>query len=235
MKQPRGMQPADLQDPTRDPFEKVAIVTDHDERAGFVPQKRLEPEDRFDVQVVRRLIEQEDVGRAGERARDREPGAPAPRKGVGRNVRVVESGLAQGQPDALVPLVVIEPSIRRDRFRDDLGRRGPRGEDRSLRDVADTDVLPAAAGPRVGDLHGAEDLQQRRLSRSVGPDEPDPVSIVEGERQPLEQRWSAERFGDAFAAQEKRAGHEVGYHLPRGPGAAVTRRRGRAAPSPGRA
>ena len=104
-------------------------------------------------------------------------------------------------------LAVVESFIRRDRFRDDFIRRSPRGEDRSLRDIADADVLSVGAGPRVRPLDASEDLQQRRLARSVGADEPDMIAFVESERQPLEQRWTAERLGEAFTAEERRTGH----------------------------
>jgi len=68
-------------------------VTDRDERGGGVLEQRFEPEDRVDVQVVRRLVEQEDIGRLGQLARDGEPGAPAPRQEVGRDAGVREPAL----------------------------------------------------------------------------------------------------------------------------------------------
>src|SRR5439155_15466798 len=100
--EPPALQPAPC-----DPLETIAIVTDHEERLRLVPQERFEPEDRVDVQVVRRLVEKKDIGRSGELARDREPGAPAPREKPGRRAGVGESRLRQGEPDTLVPLVVV--------------------------------------------------------------------------------------------------------------------------------
>src|SRR6185295_16950164 len=99
-------------------------------------QKRLEPQDRVDVQVVGRLIEEQEVGLAGQLARDGEPGAPSPGEAVGLHAGIAESGPAQGQAGAQSPLVFVEPPVSRERFLDDGGGGGSRGELWSLRDVA---------------------------------------------------------------------------------------------------
>src|SRR2546426_961289 len=73
--------------------------------------------------------------------------------------------------------------------------------------MADTNVLAPRAGPRVRSLDAGEDLEQRRLTRSIGTDEPDVVSLVQGERQPLEKRRPPERLHNAFATEEDWTGH----------------------------
>ena len=59
----------DLDDPVREPGDEPAVVRDEDERPVVLVQRRDEGLDRLDVEVVRRLVEDEDVG-----AEDREAG-----------------------------------------------------------------------------------------------------------------------------------------------------------------
>ncbi len=65
-------QPAaiDLDDARREPLEERAIVRDEHDGAGIVGEERLEPRDGVDVEMVGRLVEQQQVGLA--------PPAPAP-------------------------------------------------------------------------------------------------------------------------------------------------------------
>ncbi len=52
----------ELQNPLGDVVEEVAIVRDGDDGAGILGQVPLEPEHAFGVEVVRRLVEQQQVG-----------------------------------------------------------------------------------------------------------------------------------------------------------------------------
>ncbi len=52
----------ELGDPGGQPAEERAVVGDEDQRAAVAEQEVLEPADRLDVQVVGRLVEQEDIG-----------------------------------------------------------------------------------------------------------------------------------------------------------------------------
>src|SRR5581483_3728062 len=56
-----------LDDPGREMPQKRAVVGDEDQRAVVAEQELLEPRDRRDIEMVGRLIEQQDVGRAHER------------------------------------------------------------------------------------------------------------------------------------------------------------------------
>ena len=57
----------ELEDPAGDVVEEVAIVGDRDDRALVLGQVALEPGDRLGVEVVRRLVEEQQVGRASSR------------------------------------------------------------------------------------------------------------------------------------------------------------------------
>jgi len=52
---------AHLDDPVGDAVEEVAVVRDEDDRADEALERRLERLDRVDVEVVRRLVEDEQV------------------------------------------------------------------------------------------------------------------------------------------------------------------------------
>ena len=53
----------ELEDPAGDVVEEVAIVRDGDDGAGVVLEEPLEPGDRLGVEMVGRLVEQQQVGR----------------------------------------------------------------------------------------------------------------------------------------------------------------------------
>ena len=57
-----------LEDPARDVVEEVAIMGDRDDAALVVVQKAFEPGDRLGVEMVGRLVEQEQVGRREQQA-----------------------------------------------------------------------------------------------------------------------------------------------------------------------
>ena len=54
----------ELEDPAGDVVEEVPVVRDRDDGALVVGEEALEPEHRLGVEVVRRLVEQQQVGRA---------------------------------------------------------------------------------------------------------------------------------------------------------------------------
>ena len=63
----------ELEDPARDVVEEVAVVGHRDDGAVVVLQVPLEPRDRFRVEVVRGLVEQQQVGLAEQQAAQRDP------------------------------------------------------------------------------------------------------------------------------------------------------------------
>ncbi len=65
----------ELEDPAGDVVEEVTVVRDRDDRALVLGQVLLEPRDRLGVEVVGRLVQQQQVGRAQQQATQRD--APA--------------------------------------------------------------------------------------------------------------------------------------------------------------
>ena len=89
---------------------------DEDERAGILEQPRFEPRDRVDVEMVGRLVEDEDVRLGDERAGQQH--APAPAAGqrvdghVARQAEAIEHHLDALLDPPAVPLVelVLQPA-----------------------------------------------------------------------------------------------------------------------------
>ena len=63
-----------------DAVHELAVVRGHQQRAGQRLEERLEPDDRLDVEVVGRLVHQQDVGPAEQHARHRDAHLPAARQ-----------------------------------------------------------------------------------------------------------------------------------------------------------
>ena len=78
----------ELEDPAGDVVEEVAVVRDRDDRARVLLQEVLEPGDRLGVEVVRRLVEEQQVGRLQQQPAQRDAAALAAGQrrhvGVGR-------------------------------------------------------------------------------------------------------------------------------------------------------
>src|SRR5436309_8005922 len=60
----------DLDDAADELIQKFAIVRDHDNRAGISSQIFLEPLKRFEIEMIRRFVEQKEVGLHYEQARE---------------------------------------------------------------------------------------------------------------------------------------------------------------------
>ena len=69
------MAAVELEDPARDVVEEVAIVGDRDDGALVLLEVALEPRDRLGVEVVGRLVEEQQVGRREQQPAQRD--APA--------------------------------------------------------------------------------------------------------------------------------------------------------------
>src|SRR5207244_6381777 len=95
-----GIRAVQLEHSRGDVLEEVAVVADDDERTRPVDQDALEPENTVEVEVIGRLVHQEDVGPCGELACDRQALLPSARERVDRGAPVIESGAAECQRDS---------------------------------------------------------------------------------------------------------------------------------------
>ena len=62
----------ELEDPAGDVVQEIAVVGDRDDRPRVVEQVALEPRDRFGVEMVRRLVEQQQVRLAQQQPAERD-------------------------------------------------------------------------------------------------------------------------------------------------------------------
>ena len=97
----------ELEDPAGDVVEEVAIVGDRDDGARIVLEEALEPGDRFGIEMVRRLVEQEQVGRLEQQPaqRDAAPLAARERADVGVGRRQAQRVHRELEPRVEVPAV----------------------------------------------------------------------------------------------------------------------------------
>ena len=70
----------ELEDPAGDVVEEVAVVGDDQDRAGIVAQMAFEPVDRLGVEMVGRLVEQQQVGLVEQQLAQRDAAALAARQ-----------------------------------------------------------------------------------------------------------------------------------------------------------
>ena len=73
-----------MQDVIDNIVQQIALVADDDQRAGIGLQEILQPQRRLQIEVVRWLVEQHDIGRGEQQAGQRHPHFPPARKAVQR-------------------------------------------------------------------------------------------------------------------------------------------------------
>ena len=120
-------------------LQEVAVVADHEAGARAARPAALQPEDAVDVEVIGRLVHQEEVGRGRQLARDRQALAPAARQRVDRRAAVGEPGPAERLGAGAGPVVFVHAGQRREHARrrpcrpagtPDPAARSPRGRRR---------------------------------------------------------------------------------------------------------
>jgi hypothetical protein len=82
-----GATAVDLEDPLRHVVEEVAVVRDGQHRARVVREVLLQPQDALGVEVVRRLVQEQQVGLAQQQLAERDPTAFATGQRGDRRIR----------------------------------------------------------------------------------------------------------------------------------------------------
>ena len=194
-----GVGARELDDARRTILEEHAVVRHEDNRAraeivASTQEEVLEPVESLDIEVVRRLVEIEEVGRAAgrrKRAGDGEALLPAARERAGDRVhaRVVETDLAEDDRREDFGLMLIAVGLCAGK------RRGGRGRDRgdalaelvALRDIDGDGAARRANLARVRILAAGEHAQQRRLASAVRADHADPLAFIDRDRDAAEE------------------------------------------------
>lgn len=166
-----------------DIVEKCAVVAHKQQRARVFLQRLLEQFERFHVEVVRRLIEHEQVRGLREQAREQQPVALAARehahRGAGASGREQEVLQIRGH----VPATIARP--------DPVGTRADGIRDRAigielraqLVEVGDAKLRAGAHGAGVGRQFTEHQPQQRCLAGTVRADDPDAIATQDAQRQ----------------------------------------------------
>ena len=190
----------DLDDPGGQPAEERPVVGDEDQRPAEPEQVVFEPADRLDVQVVRRLVEQQDVGLADQRPGEQDPALHARgerlERGVGVELHPREDPVDR-VAGRVAAVALVEPGgdLVEDRAAPPLGD--------LLDQPGDPDPLRADHLALVGREVAVEELQERRLPRPVPADQPDPLAALDLPVDLVEQRGPAERHAHAPHADQR--------------------------------
>ena len=197
--------PVDLDDPGREPFEERAVVGREHEAAGESRGKPLEPLDGRDVEVVRRLVEEQEIGLRHQGASDQQtPPVPAGER-LECGVRF-DSGFLQGVVDPPFLLPALDQRFAREALADDLAGRAREPVRKNLRHERHPEPRPALDEPRIGLAEAGEDREERGLAGPVAAGHAHPLPGFEGELDLLEQDRGANRGADPSRPQQRHGG-----------------------------
>ncbi len=73
----RELAPLEMENVVDDVVEEIALVADHDEAAAIGLEERFEPERRLEIEMVRRLVEQQQVRLREQQSGEGDAHAPA--------------------------------------------------------------------------------------------------------------------------------------------------------------
>jgi hypothetical protein len=200
--------------------QELAVMRNHDQRAGVAVQPVLEPDDRVEIEVIRRLVEQQQIGAAHQCLREVQPHAPAARKArdafarlrerkaqpeqqrLGAGGRRIAIRIGEGCMLVGESLAVMGAFGRGD-ARFDLAQIGVAVERiferRFLGGRCVLRHMRDAPGGRQRNIAGvgmqltAQDGKERRLARAVCADESGFLARIEGERRGFEKGLDATR------------------------------------------
>ncbi len=167
--------------PRRDAVEQVAVVGDQDERARELEQALLEHLERRDVEVVGRLVEDQQVGGLEHQPREQDARLLAAREPADRRVELLGA-----EQEALRPRGDVDAAALED-HRVPVGRERARSESVGVEARAvlleehDLQAGRALDRARVGRLLPGEQAQQRGLAAAVRAEQAQPRARREDE------------------------------------------------------
>ncbi len=206
-------------------FKQVAIVADHQQRVAELPQMLGEPELGLEVEMVRRLVEDQQIGIAEQRAGQRHAHAPAAGElaarpclgGVVEAQAIQDRGGARGRgggADLVEPHVDVgqpQPIMRglglgHQRRALDVGcQHGVEHADvaarRILRHRADAGAAHQVDVAAVGLELALDQLEQGRFARAIAADQADFPAVGKGRGGAVEQHALAMAEGKIGDAQ----------------------------------
>ena len=183
------MTPLDLEDAGRDLIEEVPVVRDDDQRAAVAFQIALQPLEHADVQMVRRLVQQQDIRFLQQQGSHGQARAFSAGERADRLVEIVvrERQAAQDAAQALVVGISVALFKRgfllvRRGFRDLFSHGASVWEVIPLLQIAEACAALEVQFTAVGGQFACKDAHQRALARAVRADDADAVARVHVER-----------------------------------------------------
>ena len=181
--------PIDLQDARRQAPQEGPIVGDEKHRLHEAQEKLLHPEDGVDVQVVRRLVQKQDVGIARQRPRQGDPPLePGGERCAGGPFVEIHAG--NHRPDPL--LLFGQGGMARLSVGHAIVDGALQGGGNLLGQQGGFDARCTDHRTAVGRQIAVDQLQQGGLARAVAADQADALPAFDLHLHPVENRFTAE-------------------------------------------
>ena len=191
----------------RQVLEEAPVVADEHDRRAQRLEALLEPLDRGDVEMVGRLVEEEDVRLRRQCAGERGAAAFA----AGKPRRILLAGETEGFEEVAAAMGIV--ARRQSRF-DECAGGGEAREVGLLRQVAHRHRRLDEAAAGIGLDQPGGDLEERRLARAVPPDQAEPLAGADREPGAGQERRAAEGEADVLEEEEGRRRHGLRRRSP---------------------
>ena len=172
-------------------------MADDDQRTAAAVEFAFQPFDGGEIEMVGGLVQQQDIGRGRQHARQR--GAAGLAAGQVRGIFVAV------QPELLQQIAGLVVVVARAEAGFDIGQRGREaGKIGLLRQIADGRAGLHEAAAAVGLDEAGRDLQQRRFAGAVAADQADALARRHRQFDARQQRRAAEGQLDVFQLDQRR-------------------------------
>ncbi len=183
-------------------FQKIAVVAHGDSRERRGGEQFLKPFNTSQVEMVRGLVEQQDIGLADQGFGNGQPLAPAARERCGLGVQAGESSAAGQLTQTAFALGLVDVGSDQGLLQHLAdGKAG--GETGVLGNIGGAGSFADCQFACIRfDLAG-QHRQQRGFASAIGTDEADAVAFVDGERNIAEKGSRTKSFADGLYIQNR--------------------------------
>ena len=177
--------------------QEAAVMADDHQRRLARGEVVFQPFDGGEIEMVGRLVEQQNVGIGRQNARQRRTPRFAARQMRGIFI-TMQAELFQKISGLVVVIARRQPGF-------DISERGRKaGKIRLLRQIAHRGARLHEPAAMVGLHQPGDDLQQRRFARAVAADQAEPIASGHGQFDAGEQRRAAKSQRDVFQLNQRR-------------------------------
>jgi len=190
-----------------DPVEKVAVMADEDDGAGVIGKQFLQKIERFDIEIVGRLVEHQQVGRLGKRAGEHDAAPFAAGKDVDRRARLIRREQEVLHVTDDMTLFAADRHAITAAAGERIDQRRGRSQRSAL--LIQTGNFKARAkrhGASIRRQRAGQEINQRRLTGTVRTDNADAVIPQNADREVFDDRGCTERLGNSFRLDNPLAG-----------------------------